>query len=303
MARTIEWWYNQLVSEKQNFNSLNGLTPVYDLTSMTPQNPFKELMNEIASQSKVAIWKLYCYIVAVANYTLDVFWDETKTEMEEIAANSVVANAPWYADQVKKWQYGAPLIWNPNTFKYYYADDSSSAALAKRLVKQVAVVEVNSGSFHGVVIKVKGAIGQLDNTPGTEEDSLFAYLSEIKPAGVQTSIVNLPGDNIRLHLKVYYDGTLILNDFKTVIEGALETFFSTIQFNGIFYTNKLVDALQKVTGTKEPWCFAEGIEAKADSDLVYADVTESYEPVSGHFVMVPVGNTIGVDTVIEYIAI
>ncbi len=303
MARSVEYWYNLMIAEKQTFNELNGLLPIYNLVGINPDNPFASLLNKIVLQSQTNLWELQTYIYALAIYTLDRFWGETKEEQEALAAKSIVANTAWYAAQVKLWQYGYALILNPDNFRVYYADTTSADAIASRLVKQVAVVERYDGTFNGVVFKVRGENGPLDTTPGTEQDSLNFFIKEIKAAGVQHMLVNMPSDKLRLNIKRYYDGTLILNDFKAADEAAINSFLANIQFDGVFHINQLIDALQLVPGSKAPWATVISAYAKADTDVAFTLISESYSPVSGWLELVPIGNTVGVDTTIEYIAI
>jgi hypothetical protein len=307
MARSIEVIFNEMVAEKQTFSELNGLLPLYDLSAPANDNPFASLLAEVNNRSKVAVWKMWLYLVATGIYIHELLWDNTKEEMTTIAANAVVGNPAWYAAEVKKWQYGDALFWNSTTLRYQYADSTSNAAAAKRLAKRVAAEEVINSGFAGVVVKVAKLNGTtlepLDNTVGSELDSLVNYVSKIKPAGVDSRVISLPPDQARLHMKVYYDGTLVLNDFKTVVEAALNQFFKDIDFSGKLQVNELVDAIQGITGTLEPWCFIYSLECKADAEPTWTPVPETYNPASGYFELVAVGTIVNVDTVIEYVAV
>jgi hypothetical protein len=63
MADTTEEIFNEIVAEKQSFASLSDLMPQYNLAPPTPDNPFKKLLNDVASGSIVAVWRLMIYIV------------------------------------------------------------------------------------------------------------------------------------------------------------------------------------------------------------------------------------------------
>lgn len=308
MARTEEEIFNEMVAEKQTFADLNSkLTPLYNLAPPTPENPYRNLLDEINSASVVSVWRLLLRIVARAHEIMELMWAETKADMDVIAANSQYGTLPWYAAKIKQWQYGYSLIWNAQEGKAYYADTTSNAAVASRIATRVSAEEVTSANFSGVLIKVaKGEPGNLqplDDTPGTELESITYYLSRIKPAGVQTSLLSIPPDSIKLNLKRYYDGTLILSEVQDADQQALKQYLANIDFNGVFHINDLIDAFQKLPISKTPTLLVVSCECKADADLAYTTVTETYNPKSGYFTLVPIGSNPATHTVIEYVAL
>lgn len=304
MARSIEDIYNIIVAEKQSFAELNSLMPQYNLEPPVSGNPFVAMINEVSTSSKVAVWKMWAYITAMALYTHEVLWDKFKAEAEEIASQSIAGNLAWYAAQVRQWQYGSFLMWNHTTYRYYYLDVNTPAAAAKRIVKKVSCIEVNNASLNGVLIKVaKENAGQLVPLDTPQLDSLRKYIQRIKFAGVQTSVISLPADKIKLNLKIYYDGTLELAVFKTTVESAIKEYLKNIEFDGVLYLNELIDVIQKIPGTKEPWVFVNGCQCRADSQVGYNTITERYEPESGYFELVPIGTNANLDSFIQYVAV
>jgi uncharacterized membrane protein len=304
MARTIEEIYNAIVAEKQSFAELDNLMPQYNLTPPAVGNPFADMLNEVASVSKVAIWKLWIYLVAVALYTHETLWDKFREETEEIARQSIAGNLAWYAAQVKLWQFGSPLLWNHTTYRYYYLDAGTPQGIAKRLAKKVSCAEVNNALVNGVLIKVARVSGGIlaPLTP-PQLSSLTTYVNRIKFAGVQTAVISLPPDRVRLDLKVYYDGTLDLAVFKTELEAGIEAYLRNIEFDGVLYLNELVDAIQALPGTREPWVYVNSCLCAPNGQPTYTTVLERYEPVSGYFELVPIGSNINADTTIDYIPI
>lgn len=307
MARSVEEIYNSIIAEKQTFTELSGLMPQYNQAPPANDNPFATYIQDVASASRVAMWRLWVYIMATALYTHEVLFDTFKAEAEAIAASSIAGNLAWYADQVKKWQYGFSLVFNNATYRYYYADTTSTAAIAARLVAKVSVREVTTSTYSGIVIKVAkdsgGTLVPLDSTPGTELTSLTTYVNYIKFAGVQTVVLSLPADTVKLNLKVYYDGTQVLTDVQTAVQDALNAYLINIEFDGVLYINKLVDALQAVPTLRTPWVLVNQVQAKASTDVGYTTVTESYEPASGYFQLASIGANPAVNTVITYEAV
>lgn len=306
MARTVEEIYNSMVAEKQTYSQLSGLLPTYSLSGPSVDNPFRKLLDDINNNSSMGIWRGLLLIVAFAIHSFETFQDIFKAEVEQLAAESIAGNAAWYAAQVKLWQYGYALIFNNTTYRYSYTDSTSSAAIAARLVAKVSIEEVYGPDTSAVLIKVakdnNGTLVPLDNTPGTELESLETYINRIKFAGVHTTVVSLASDKIKLHLRRFYDGTLDLNTVKTADETALKQFLKDIDFNGVLYLNDLIDAFQGLSSSKDPACMVVSCYCRADAEPAFTAVTESYQPVSGYFELVPIGTT-GADTVIDYIPV
>lgn len=307
MARSVETIYNEMVTEKQTAANLSGLMPTYNLSSITPDNPFDELVNEVDSESQVSVWRWWLYIVAYGMFILESLWDAFKTEILQIAAASEFGTQAWYERVAKEWQYGHSLVWDSVQRKAYYIDTTSPAAVASRLAAKVSVTEVHNISFSGVQIKVAkdvgGTLQPLDTAAGTELDSFTYYMERKSPAGIPRSIISIAADSIRFHLRRYYDGTLALADVQAADEIALKAYLKNIDFSGVFYVNDLVDAFQNLTTGKKPTVTPLVCEAKAATDTLWTTIAEKYEPKSGYFELVPIGAVVGLDTVIEYVAV
>lgn len=291
MARSVEDIFNSMVGEKQSLANLGGLMPLYNLNIPPPDNPFRKMLDEINSGSIVSPWRLFLWLVASAQHTLEVLWDSMVSEMNSIAASAAVGNTAWYAAQVLLWQNGYSLLWNSNTYRYYYSDTTSPDAVASRIAAKVSVNEVVNSNFDGVLIKVAKSIGgvlaPLDNTLGSELTSLTTFVGRIKFAGIETSVISLAPDDLLLNLDIYYDGTLDLVDFQTTFNAAIQAFITSIPFDGVLHINDLIDAIRAIPGSKDPGAVINYVQAKADSDIVYTSVIESYNPASGYFVLDP----------------
>lgn len=248
------------------------------------------------SPSLTAIWRLFRYVVAAAIRTHEVMWDLYKQEVNAIAAASVGGTERWYADQMLKFQYGFPLIFNPSTYKYYYLDTTSSSAVLSRIIKHVATVKTSGGT----VIKIAGETipGTLNQLSGGEVTAAAVYLDRIEWAGARISLVSLPADGIRFKAKIYYDGTLDLTAFKASFEPVFKDYLKNIFFNGAYNTTHHVDACQEVSGFID--IFFDSIEVSVIPGI-WSPVSREYIPSSGYFEMVPID--VGVDdTNLQYIA-
>jgi hypothetical protein len=291
MARSLEEIYNSMITRKQTFASMQGLLPGYNLSTT---NPYRELLDEINSESKVAVWKLDLFIVAHSHYVQEKLWDEAKSEMQEIADNAIVGSTDWNEELIRSYQHGFNLVFNPNTYTYEYQDTTSQAAIAARIVSQVSVEETNVNPS-GLIIKVaKGEqpnLQPLDKTAGGEFDSLLYSFIRRKFAGVDQTLISDNGDDIKFRGDLYYDGSIPLADVKTAVEPAINAYLSSPQgkrFNGVFLRNGLIDKLQELVEVydfhpSDIWC-------KRDIDTNYTTVDRSYEPYSGYFKPVTLGS-------------
>jgi hypothetical protein len=300
MARKVELIYNEIIAEKQTLNSLNGLLPSYNLTPPA-ENAFVKLLNEIATLSKVGSWRLTAYIVAVTINLFEQLQDIFKAEIETIAAQAIAGTVNWYAAQVLRFQSGYALIFDNTNYRYFYSDTTSAAAVAARVVKKVAIQELITSQFNGIVIKVakEQSPNVLEPLSNAEVIELVSYINKVKFAGVQTSVISLAADLIRLNLTVYYDGVLDINDFKNSVEAAINNYLNGIDFDGIFYVNELVDALQAVPGLFDIELF--NVSAKADTEPLFSNVSRLYNPASGYFELVAIGSGTN-NTIINYVA-
>jgi len=244
MARSIQEIYDSIIAEKESMSSLDGLLPV--------GAKYNNVLSELSSGSKVAVWRLIIYVVAVSHWVHEKYWDYAKQELNAIAEQSIAGNLEWYKNEVKKWQYGFLLLWNSQTYRYYYNDTTSQLAIESKLADRVAVVEVFSQDFRGLKIKVAKETPQgLKPLEPIEIESLQSYIDRIKFAGVETDVISQESDKLNLSLKIYYQGTLDEANVKASVKNAIENYIANIEFDGIFYIIKMVDEIQKVLGVKD----------------------------------------------------
>lgn len=277
MARSIKDIYNQMAAEKAALSSLNGLLPSDTTTAYT------NLLSQLSSGSKVAIWRLLMYIVAVGHYIHETYWDYAKQEMEILAQKSIAGNLAWYRSEVNKWQFGHLLLWNNITFRYYYADTTSQSAIDSRIIARSACVELFTPDFKGVKIKVaKMVSSELIPLDQNELDSLQAYIDRIKFAGVETDVISQPADILKLTLNVYYQGVLDSTAVASAVELKIKEYISNLDFNGIYYTIKMVDALQMIPGVND--VVVSNSQGKTYLGS-FSSFVKQYEPESGWMIL------------------
>ncbi len=171
MARSIATIYNEIVADKNAQASISSLAPTADTE--------QQLQADLNSSSKVAIWRLWAYVAAVAIYTHEVLWDLYKAELQAIASGAIVGTSPWYQAQVFAFQNGDPLVYESSTGRYKYA----AVDTAKQIVKRCAIVEQSDGTLAFKVAKLSSGLPVALTTP--EQTSLTGFLKKIRFAGTR----------------------------------------------------------------------------------------------------------------------
>lgn len=222
MAQTVAYWQNKML----------------DQIAADP------VLADLNSPSAVAIFRLFTFVVATCINLFEQLIDLFRTEVETIASEAVPGTAAWVQREALKFQYSAtsPQVVQLVDFVpgYPTVDDS---------LKIITRCSVKTMSNKVVSIKVaKSDPPEALTTP--ELNSFKSYLDVISFAGVQYNAVSLTADRLFLAADIYYNGAYAGVISATVIE-AIETFLSTIPFDGIVKVSKLIDAIQSVAGVTD----------------------------------------------------
>jgi len=248
MARTVNEIYDEIITQKESVSSLTGLTPAPD-TAQT-------FLEDLTSTSKVAIWRLICWIVAVAVWTHELLWDIFEAEIDAKILDAIPGSDRWYVEMIKEFQYGDTQTWDGESYVYDPVDTTA------QIIEQAAV-QVSNGILIVKIAKSDGASG-LTQLSAAEEAAFESYLDDNKFAGTLTRIINDTPDLLQLEYNVYVDNSIIYNDDTNPADplngslysdptsfpvvDAITDYIQTLDFNGIFRVVKLTDAIQSVTG-------------------------------------------------------
>ena len=255
MARSINTIKQQMLDAKAADSNLNGLT----------------------SNSKTAIWLLWCYIVAACINIFEQLLDAYKIEIENIADTAIPGTNKWVQDRTFRFQYDStiPQILEVNddlTLSYPIVDDT------KKIVKRCSVT---TGTNKIVSIKVAKATSATDDTPTQlntpEYNSLVGYWELVGFAGVTYNVINKVSDKISITATLYYQGqyaSTVQND----VENAIKNYMASIPFDGKFRVSQLEDTIQSVVGVND--YKIEKITGR-DNNTVYASATKVYDLSTG----------------------
>lgn len=265
MARSITEIYDAIIAEKETQDSLAGLLPDLDNANT--------LLENLSSGSKVAVWRLWAFVTAVAIHVHEVAWDIFRLEVQAIAAASPAGTPPWYQAQFLLFQLGYELTYIAN--RYVYAVDDPDA----RIITRCAIEERSDGAL---IVKVaKGEFATPLSAP--EKAAVESYAAKIKFAGTRLAVTSLPGDLIAPNYIIYFDPIIPLGEVLTDVEAAVNAFFQNLPFNAEFRVTKLTDVIQAVTGVIDP--VVQGVVATPDGGSP-VNVDVRYVPASGYFQVV-----------------
>lgn len=232
MARSIPVIYNQLLQAK---NAQSNLT-------------------QLNSNSQVSIWNLWLWITAVGQNLFEQLCDLFQTNMETLIANAPAITAQWVVAMCKYFQYSAS---NPQVAQVNVSDAYPFVTIGYpavnttyNVVTQAACV---NNSNNQVIIKVTGASGPLDGSPGISGPvctALISYLNEILPPNIGYLLVNDAADQIYINANIYYNAGYS-GIIRTNVPAAITAYLQAIPFNGIFQLSDLEQAILNVPGVDD----------------------------------------------------
>jgi hypothetical protein len=231
MARSISTIYNSIITEKETMSSLDGLLP----TGTT----YTTLLADITSASKVAVWRLMCYIVAAAIYTHELLWDAFKIEITTLVESNRFGTLPWYVTTAKRFQYGDTLTL-VGDFPGY-----EPVTTANQIVKHASATEGGGIVYVKVAKTVSNALAALTNT---ELTSFRAYMAQMKPAGIPVICSSQNADLFRVNMEITYDAILPSATVLANVKAAINAYLAALPFDAKFRRLAFEDALQAVPG-------------------------------------------------------
>ena len=216
------------------------------------QEPALESLN---SPSKVAIWRLWVYIISVAIWSLEKLFDLHRTDIDKRLTELKPHTARWYRSKALAFQYGFGLSFDSDKYNNQWLTEEQIEA--SKIIKYSAVVE--SKNEGRLIVKIAGEQGDtLQPITDAQRQSFEAYLQEIKDAGVRLSVVNYQPDILHLQMKIIYDPLVLDSNGQSIthatkpVEEAIRSYLKRLPFNGELVLAYLIDALQQAEGVKIP---------------------------------------------------
>lgn len=208
------------------------------------RNNYLEL-TEFENSSKMSILDAFTWVVAACIWTFENVLEVFKVDLARDLQNRINGTPAYFANALLKYQSGDELVINEEGTIFSYP----SIDPTKRIITKVAYYEEEEQGFHDKVVRFKIATG----TPGAysriddnELIAIRAYLNQLLFAGQHARVVSRIGDVLVPRVVVYYDGAVTEDDLYKSIEEALNNYIASIEFDGLVYAQKVIDAIQKV---------------------------------------------------------
>lgn len=219
------------------------LTEIYN-EAVETRNKYLEL-TELTNDSKMSIINAFTWVTAAAIYSFETLLDVFTTDIAKTFTQRINGTSAYYANAMLKWQYGDDLIINDEGTAFHYATEDTT----KRLITHVSYQEYYNEEFKDNILILKVASGEGRSLSQLSDEELIAaraYLNQIKFAGVKCNVVSLRGDVLVPRLTVYYDGAITKEELYDNIDTALIDFIVNMKFDSLVYSQKIIDAIQKV---------------------------------------------------------
>lgn len=219
------------------------LTEIYN-EAVETRNKYLEL-TELTNDSKMSIINAFTWVTAAAIYSFETLLDVFTTDIAKTFTQRINGTSAYYANAMLKWQYGDDLIINDEGTAFHYATEDTT----KRLITYVSYQEYYNEEFKDNILILKVASGEGRSLSQLSDEELIAaraYLNQIKFAGVKCNVVSRRGDVLVPRLTVYYDGAITKEELYDNIDTALIDFIVNMKFDSLVYSQKIIDAIQKV---------------------------------------------------------
>jgi hypothetical protein len=276
MARTIAQIYDALNTVKSNMTELSAL--VTESTG-SPVDHSENLILDASSGSKVANWRLWLWIVAVASWVIENVVDNRVAEISAIINGLRPHTLEWYEAETLKWQYGHELIWINEDHWDYLVDDPAN--------RIVAAVSASTNDMGEVVIKVAKLDGAyLQPLTTGEVEGLVAFWKKWKDAGVKLQIVTAAANVLKIQATVVrnrlvlaQDGTLLRNSAINPLTDALADYIDHVPFNEIIRITDIEAAAKMAEGITD--FVITSLEIRPDDIVDWVVVNREVIPSSG----------------------
>ncbi|MBP1637446.1 MAG: hypothetical protein H6Q18_235 [Bacteroidetes bacterium] len=196
--------------------------------------------------SKVAVERIWLYIVAFGLFMSEKFNLSHKNETDEIIKNQRPGTLIWYKNKAMEYMHGYELVADMD---YYDTTNLTDSQISEaKVVKNASAVE------NANVVYVKVATAEPAKLSDDQKAGLEAYFKEIKYAGVKLQIINRDADHYRAVIDIYYDPMVLNSEGISAVTGtetvrdAVSDFIAALEFNGQFRHDALRNSLNALDG-------------------------------------------------------
>ncbi|MPT35741.1 MAG: hypothetical protein E2604_11825 [Flavobacterium sp.] len=249
MARDIKQIQQTILSAKAQAVELSPLEVLIDQ---------EQTLADVSSTSKVAIWRLWVWVIAFAQFVQEQYWDTFKKEMEKRIAESRIHTPKWYREKALNFMFGVPLV--PETDYYDLTGLSNAQISGARIVANAASIRVVQNGYGTLRLKVVRLVdGEYSPLTPEQVTALDVYFNQnIADAGTLVKITTGEADLLKIRLNIHYDALVLNADGsrsdgtdQTPVINQIKQYLKSIDFeNGKLVLQHLEDRLKEVPGVK-----------------------------------------------------
>lgn len=235
-----------------------------------------ENLVELNSTSKVAIFRLFVFIVASAIWFLENLFDNHYKEVQDVIKRDKAHRPSWYKTKALSFQYGFALI--PDTDEYNNTGHTDEEIQNSKVIKYAAVT--SSGGQLSIKIATETA-GVLSPIAPEVKSAFEAYILEIADCGVKYLVVNHLPDILLLNLKIFINPLVLDSTGMSILNGnypaqdAIKEYMKELPFDGKLVLAHLIDKIQKAEGVVIPHL----INAESQAIDINTNVYKEAQPI------------------------
>lgn len=200
----------------------------------------------LSSPSATAIYRLFEFVVAGSIWAFEMILDRFRDEVAATIARAPAGTPAWYADRALEFQLDDELVVLPSG-KPGYGDGGTGA----RIVSRATAKEASTGKLFIKVAKDGATKGTLAALSSDELVQVRGYLDRLCFAGTRLEAVSRSADRLQVMGSIYYDPLLPPATVRANAVAAVQGYLAALDFDGLVYVSKLVDALQAVAGVRD----------------------------------------------------
>lgn len=195
------------------------------------------------STSAASEWRLWVHCVAYCIYNFELVLDAFKREMDADAEKEVAGTVTWYNDKCYEFQMGHELAFDTTTglLEYKTADESA------RVVK-IASVNVSKDNTIMFRVATEDEEGKIVPLTSNQLLNFKNYIDAVKFAGTKSEVISTDADEVKYHIKAYYNPANPVDTVKGAVLASLEEFKTAQKFGGVIYSHKMLEAVTAVPG-------------------------------------------------------
>lgn len=200
-------------------------------------------LTEFENSSKMSVLDAFTWVASASIWTFENLLDVFKVDVAKDLQNRVNGTAAYYVNALLKFQYGDELQMNDEGTQFSYSHTDTT----KRIITRVAFSEESVTGFHDKELQIKvakGAPGHYEPLSEAELLAARAYLRQISFAGTHLKLHSRRGDVLIPRVTVFYDGAVSAEEAYSNIEKSLNTFLGSVDFDGVIYVQKIIDAIR-----------------------------------------------------------